>query len=451
MNTNIQQIPPNDVLDAISVAVTESDHSTKTMNIIAERASVKVDIMTAIKPYRRASTKPPFSASELIVMAILCSSESSLSVSKTFEWAVRTFSYYAHAALDAYLAVEPDDENDDPAGPRCVIPELRYGLDEWEVPLVDVYASDIYTSNLVRNRENEDTITVPPSAGRVFLARWLEPARKGAFPFLKLPAELRNVIYQMVFQFPSSGLGFAEYGLPMLLQREADDSRVASAWSDSDSGDALDAPPMSKTLALLRANKQIYAEALPFFYRDNLFHFADLAAFVDFAQRLSSERLQHLGSLHVRIIRWSGHSFQPVGHYQSAMQAIGNVKELKKLTLEVEDEYWFNMNKHCRMELGRSSKFTKAEQIPGIKELAKLAAKAELLELTSCGSGVQVEALIRRMVQEIKAGGGKGKKRRRVGRSGAKSTEVVSDSEEGAEKPAKKVKTKRAVKVRSKD
>ncbi len=102
-------------------------------------------------------------------------------------------------------------------------------LDRWDAPFA---ASDPDAVPTLVDRQwthINDKITVPVSAGRVFLRHLLSPPRKGRFAFFELPAELRAAILEYALALPSSGalvtVRLDEMGINrqcmMLREREA--------------------------------------------------------------------------------------------------------------------------------------------------------------------------------------------------------------------------------------
>ncbi|KAK4547135.1 hypothetical protein LTR36_001356 [Oleoguttula mirabilis] len=403
--------------DASSVASTTD--SGDGVDYAVERASVRAEIMAAIRPYQRRNATPPFSTTELIVMAVLCNGKHYISKTEILQWIVSTFTSYTDKALAVYTTSQRHRYADG-GQVRCVVANFHNAFDDWRAPLVDPVENPASAVGRdVVNSDNNDYVHVPTQAGRIFLARRLEPPRKGSFPLFKLPAELRNAIYEMVMSLPPSGLTFTASSPELqirLLERQDDEFDITPSWDVNSEDVALTAPPMNETLALLSANKQIYSEAMPAFYRTNFFHLEHLAAFTCFVSRLSTERLRHLSTLHIELAE--DHRAD-VAAFAKATQALTAVIKLEKLTIEASDEVWLPMHPLSRLALGRKTKFTKVEQIPGMEELAQVAAKAVTLKFGGRVNG-EVERFILSRVEAIKAGVEKPKKRLRIQKGGPK-------------------------------
>ncbi|KAI6907940.1 hypothetical protein KC334_g4839, partial [Hortaea werneckii] len=109
--------------------------------------------------------------------------------------------------------------------------------------------------------------------------------------FLGLPPELRNMIYNMVFQLPKSGLnlycktGPDEPRYFSMITRSLNERKPLDSWESFrfKSTDFIRSFPTSVLLSLLQVNRQIYLEAVGLFYYKNHFYcygFADLHSFV---------------------------------------------------------------------------------------------------------------------------------------------------------------------------
>lgn len=143
------------------------------------------------------------------------------------------------------------------------------------------------------------------------------PKRK-IFPFLDLPAEIRNTIYDYVLYEPS-GINFV--GTYRKMRRVAArisaeyllnaGGRIYSPMSqqaiDNANGDHIPLVP-----SLLAVNKQIYNEGIDILYGNQLI-FADSLALYSFLINLGPVRAQHLRK--IRILGW---------HYTRAMKVYNN-------------------------------------------------------------------------------------------------------------------------------
>ncbi|KAK3680532.1 hypothetical protein LTR37_021184 [Vermiconidia calcicola] len=405
-----------------------------------QRTGVRKEILALVEQHNREDEVPPFSGPELFVMAVLCSPEESLEAKDVLRWIIKSFSYYRDLALDAYAASAMGGDCQDAA--EMVIDDFDEALNSWEAPLIRANTEE--NALLTAYADRGTLFTVPLGAGRIFLSQWLEPTRTGTFPLLRLPAELRNSVYEMGFSLPmleidyyssSPGHGVALY------QRELDDFRKRGDLAVPD-GDTLKSAPMQKILALLSTNKQIYNEAMPFFYKINSFYFHNIRSLRVFTTRVPSDRLQHVSHLH---ISYGGPQKTHLRETKPALAALAQLDGLRTLRINVYDQEWLTMSNKDRLACGRSSKFTKPAQLPGIRDLIIVASKAQNLKLEGMewgghGSpGTRIATYLEAEVKKLKASKAESKP---VG-SGKKKAEALDPDGGNAGSARKRAKTGR--------
>lgn len=330
-------MPSNTITDTDALAFLAED-IVRNNRLAEERNTLRADIENLIKPWRTRNAKPPFSTGELTVMAILISNQPCLTTEDILLMIVKTFPFYRTKALKEYVVAASCD------GGRCNTPEtVVHGfpdvLSQYEIPLTD----HKYDNTLTAVNCDEGHITVPTREGRIFLRHLLEPARKGAFPFLRLPAELRNAIYELAFTFPRSGFRVCQQGVHSgksvelrLQEREHEaGEREFQDWVDDPEycvGDeTVELRPLDSVLALLQVNKQVYAEAVSYFCGKNSFYFADADDLGAFFHRGPASRVKRLKHIHARL-EWSGaRDFIRMASLKDKFLA---VEELRKLTMK---------------------------------------------------------------------------------------------------------------------
>ncbi len=186
--------------------------------IAAAKHRVKQEIEELVAPYRNNKrAKPPFTAAELIVMAVLCRPQRSVDRVLAFDWIIRTFGYYKEEALSTYNTYvgyeEPrSEEGVDPI--EVAVPGFHRAFHEWHLPVQQ--AKDKWSVTNHTKWRADEGIKVSPSAGRLFLSKWLDPKRRGKFNFLDLPTELRTRVSNRrapmpVLPLPSKSLAVNEY------------------------------------------------------------------------------------------------------------------------------------------------------------------------------------------------------------------------------------------------
>ena len=155
------------------------------------------------------------------------------------------------------------------------------------------------TLPLMRSRDGESyryimndryimySITAP--AALCMLLPVVSPAPTGQFNFMRLPVELRVLIYKEVLLQPGHvfALGLKECRYGLLL---TDETGFPAQLND----EPLRIDNIQKTLAILSASHQTFGEACPIFYGQNRFYAAQVKALDAFLGRLAPSRRKHL-------------------------------------------------------------------------------------------------------------------------------------------------------------
>ncbi len=110
--------------------------------------------------------------------------------------------------------------------------------------------------------------------GLNYIKRPVRPARQDHFPLMRLPPELRNIVYRHIFVSPN-GIGAAAIAAPQFF-------RAARSFVNRN---------------FLLTCRQVYRESAHIFYCENLFAFAYVGAFLTFLKCLSMEQRQLLTKL----------------------------------------------------------------------------------------------------------------------------------------------------------
>lgn len=366
---------PTDLKDQTSTEV--EDH-------IAKRAALKADILRLIGPWRTSLKKPPFSTSQLFVMAIIMDDAFALRAAKVLRSIVHMFPFYGTRAINQYVDQrlllmekgETHDKDDD-----CVIPDLVSALQTVEVPLA------------IHDWGNWDdtwtfSYTIDPRAARIFLRDLLEPAPAGVFRFLDLPPELRNVIYAMTLRVPYSNLALEHLSartkiVGYCFKETTDDSFESEIrqefvdWNE----DRMVNLANAKFLALLQTCRQIKHEAGPIFYDINTFHIrsTDLVGLIDLDSRGVRPFPFQL------ITRMCLDLDGDMRYWEKIMSVVAGHKPFENLVFhELQD--WLAMPEYLHPSYFRTkTKLSKIEQVPGLDDLARAAAKAKnFVLLTEC-------------------------------------------------------------------
>ncbi|KAI7193512.1 hypothetical protein KC316_g3042 [Hortaea werneckii] len=361
------------------------------------RESIRKEILTLIEPFARSPDQPPFNEAELTVMAILSSDASALTPIDVFCWISKTLTYYSNQLIGTNVRCLHNKAEAGHYLEELLESRLAGSLGQYDVPLRGMYPEAPYDERLKFYTPVDFTVT--PAAGRTFLRRWLEPGRKGIFPFLDLPAELRNEVYKLLLQFPESGIKIHSLG----ESGQGDDRVVMKVFSridgDEDPFDHVSkvpvhgvrrdikTPPTSEILAFLATNRQIHAEARPLFYSLNRFRFSSIRALhTVLTDPTQTNRLQHIRSIQINLLRQVEH----LDKFIPAMKALStHLTGLKRLEIRITADLWLKMNKKMRVKVGSGKeKFTGFGQIPGMRALALLASRVdEVVHTDEIGAG----------------------------------------------------------------
>jgi len=379
--------------------------------------------------------KPPFSASELAVFACLTDDDEGDGMTKgeILEWITRHFIYYRWLALQAYAEWQDivvdisEPEHRCFERPAVVMDGFQHIFSDAEVPFVDQDHNETVNSA----NAHETRIVVPTIEGRLYLRRWLEPARKGTFPFLELPAEIRNVIYDMVFTFPEPGFGFGtpKQQIPFsfkLLAREHDLHPPPASWSTMAKRMRVwnnkiydwslpTSGPINKVLSLLTVSNQVHHEAVSCFYQINAFHFLDFGRSSTLLARMPMSRAKHLSRVSINldlgtVFKRSGEG--TMAFFVAGMTSLATAERLERLDVQAADYGWLNMNGKDLLLLGRRRDFKSIAKIPGFRELAVAASKTK--ELNISGDCPKIQAFLQAEVQALRTAVPNMKKRSRA-------------------------------------
>lgn len=318
-------------------------------------------------------------------------------------WILRTFDYYTLRALHYSINTQTADEDEPRLGLGEIIKGFQAALNDWRLPITTLDGEKAAQWDSYDDCEYD--MVVPPRAGRLFLSKWLEPDRTGMFPFLELPAELRNTVYEMVLAFPPEGMIVTNNGFQ--LARRTEDHHVEPVdLATLDTSHALDLRRQSQNLALVQVKKQIYAEAMPLVYCRNHFYFGDLDALVRFINALSIDRIEHLNSLAFSTNQRHFTYTLPVD-FDVALRKLSNVRRLQFLEIEIYETTWFGLPRRERLACFPRRKeikpFRTCDDIPGFEEVAEVASKAEKLKFR--GECPTIRAWIEGRIDHIKKGG----------------------------------------------
>jgi hypothetical protein len=247
------------------------------------------EIQALIDPWRHVDEMPPFSWEELIALALTLHKKP-LTSQSIMKWITSTFDFYHNMAFEALWAQHTGDADDK----EGILQDFFDALNSLDLPV---------TTSGDHEDANGVLYQMSTAAIQWVLSHEIAEKRNGTFPFLRLPAELRTCIYDMVLSYLRSGLnpqgGRSSTGRRstyfVAATRDVTQKFTFGLWYDNDP--ELQVSPPSQILALLRVNKQIFAEASACFYRINIFYCGDSETTLDTLKSLVPSRRQHLRHL----------------------------------------------------------------------------------------------------------------------------------------------------------
>ncbi|KAK5719695.1 hypothetical protein LTR17_015230 [Elasticomyces elasticus] len=364
-----------------------------------QRTVLKAEIEAVIAEYTKSdSGKPPYTTAQLVVMAAVCNHENDVSKASVLRWASSTFPYYTREAIEGYITSQKRWHMTFGA-PRGVAPGITKAIRNYEMPLQTILQDPAHPGAYPRI-----TLQVLPAPARIFLRSLLEPERRGVFAFLDLPSEMRNRIYGLLLTFGRHGFYVSIPSMMALQSREAEnyDPSISTRLGDSGwNNQRADAPPLLETLAILQTCKQIYKEAMPWFYGGNRFGLKCPWGLTTSVLSLAPSRVEHLSDLCIdfRII-----SKEDNEDVIPALKALVATKHLRRLEVRFKggDDEWLNMEASAREYMGVTGvdSLTKIEQISIFPSLALVAARARELIIT--GPCPQIEEYLKGEVTRLK-------------------------------------------------
>jgi len=171
-------------------------------------------------------------------------------------------------------------------------------------------------------------MTHGPYAGLHVLVLQPEPDEHEKFPFLDLPAEIRNMIYSLVLERP---------GYHIRLSGKHSGT-IQTFWYNP-KGRYIPRDQVYST-SLMRVNKQISVESTPYLFSRHTFEFTDSTMMQRFLEYLGPERTKSLVSVVV--------NQQYAISIRQAYDLLSVATSLTKL--EITTSYWYPYGAHILLE-----------------------------------------------------------------------------------------------------
>lgn len=321
--------------------------------------SLREDVLKLVQPYHKSTHGTPFSADQLIVMAIVAIGTHSVSRQEIFYW----FLDHSHTLRDRWrwrnfkvLALTFED----------LIPDFGLAFSLYSVPLVD------RDSDAPAVAGNHTNYTVDEQRARLYLEPCLAP-RKGIFRFEVLPPELRLVIHEYALAYPpiATGAQTREASYPWLF---TDRREFGNAFPDATFDQCLPIRRATDTIGLLRVgSKEARRGASHVSYSINSFHLHTHDALDKFIASAPSARLNSLREIS---FFYDCPPDQQVRVYEIAFSRVLGEGKLKSITIFADDDSWFSAEEDTPGPVVRTvRRYEDVTQFPGIRTLVQLLAK----------------------------------------------------------------------------
>ena len=298
-------------------------HERRVPTILSEsqqKRNLEKRLREAIAPYKNGYTMPPFSFPELLVIAVVLNKWRK-SKKGIHHWILQNFGYYRELALINQSNLGKHNDPNRKLAMR-LSEDINEAFMDFEAPLFRQQQEDIHADDKLLYPESSIDagrwVVQSPAAAKHFLRRHLvtAPARSRACRFMALPTELRLRIYEYALLFPKSGVQIQDrYTRPKTLLAFSKDydkaaTRVLASGQMSRGVRSqdyclprrLNGPLISSHLALFSVNKEIYQEAMPVFFGDNLFVCKSTRDLHDLLFGTTEERRNHIRYIAFSII-----------------------------------------------------------------------------------------------------------------------------------------------------
>ncbi|KAF2160152.1 hypothetical protein M409DRAFT_29447 [Zasmidium cellare ATCC 36951] len=296
------------------------------------RRPLRIEIEHLVAPYLYAAERPPFTATTLIAMAVICSSYEYVSTKQILSWIVRRFYYYKMLAIDEYSPeVAAYVDTNQPTDLEMLIDGSYEAFHSYDNPLQVREERTKYKSVYI--------YSIKPNHARVYLSGLLAPPCKSPFRLLDLPPELRVRIYELVLHFHDSEIVTRwqpghKFGLSTLSSHIAENDEH---WHDQTIRQKNLATLPEDVDALLVSCRRVRHEARPIFFGTNCFSFPLEYTYLNL-QQFYTQELAFLKKLSIRM-----RGYRPLythRYLNQATKALEQLTALDECTFYIDDTFW---------------------------------------------------------------------------------------------------------------
>lgn len=326
---------------------------------MTSKAELAERINKAIAPWRKAAVKPPFMPEELVIMAIsLCGGKAT--GERIFLWIGSTFEYYEKLMvreshyLKLHWSARKQQGHIAVSAGRLFRASICDALDQFDLP-IQCSPGAVNVAPVYRTSTRSALNILAPKMGPN------DSFQAKAFNFFALPAELRDIIYNMVFKFPRSGLVLERFYRRIEDPPQDRKFLVRSRSYDLDFSHAMLLPhegtfgpvqqatiktrPVLDILQPLLVCRQFYNEAMPKFYQLNHFHFPNVLTLRQSLIKMPSVRRDRLTNIS---FNYDVDSYRIAHHRKltesraavDAFEMLSSIKHLSKVSISVNERAW---------------------------------------------------------------------------------------------------------------
>lgn len=342
--------------------------SRKSLNEMASLTELQPLVKATITPWQQSKEKPPFSYGELIAMALVMTDHPKGARDIMF-WVIQHFKYYNKLACYVFTSNRSDDYGTNRSQPKDI--EASDFSFKFYRTLLN-FRLPLHTTCYISQKSPEWTIA--PAEARVYLQNALGWKPSGVFPFFRLPAELRTIIYELVFAYPSVGLyrGTLQGNIngKNFMLRSRDFSEPVS-FAEREGGHdqcfrmchVIDTESVSEILSPILTNKQMFQEASHIFYSINTFFFGSVEDILIHIEHLPESRRQHFG--HIAFTYNDDRSYDKHAAPR-AFKLLADIPNLRKVSINL------NEAKLASRYLHQPEENYDVTKIPGFSVLRKI-------------------------------------------------------------------------------
>ena len=386
---------------------------------MAQKRDTREQIKRAMAPWQTSEEKPPFSDEELVVMALLSNDEPQTQTD-IGHWLLNNACYYRRFAAAKLMSHSYDSYSYSPLQrkARDINKRIRTILHKAEFPAEEEEEVDQDTLQVRWRMSVADAVHL--LGGIVGARPAVEP-----FPFTKLPAELRNTVYKLVFAYPRSGLEpqiehicrggqFIRTRRFRVINRSYDHSLDFQQWAGyHDRKFALYTRNTDCILAILLVNRQLHQEAMPFFYNVNTFYVRGITELYNFLFSTPETRRKHLGHI--------AFTYELADHAiaAKAFKLLAQVDSLRLLDINMNEQAWLGLSGGG----GKPVRYPDVSKIPGLASLRDVKVSDSV---TFHGNCPRIEAMLK--TDMLKHGQGRKKPAQRSRKRGIGGGTIIKDN-----------------------